>query len=127
MPRTTIDFDAVRNVGLALPGVEESTAFGFPALKVRGKLLACVPANRSAEPGSLLVRVDFDDRAALLAEAPDVYYVTDHYAGYTAVLVRLSRINPEILRDLLGMAYKFVTGNRAPDSPGRKRRKLRRS
>jgi hypothetical protein len=31
--------------------VEESTAYGSPALKVRGKLLACVPAHRSAEPG----------------------------------------------------------------------------
>jgi len=34
--------------------VEESTAYGSPALKVRGKLLACVPVHRSAEPGSPL-------------------------------------------------------------------------
>ncbi len=26
-------------------------------------------------------------RAELLAAAPDVYYVTDHYVGYSAVLV----------------------------------------
>ena len=109
MPKSTIDFDAVRNIGLALPGVEESTAYGFPALKIRGKLLACVPANRSAELDSLVVRVSFDDRAHLLAEAPDVYYVTDHYVDYDAVLVRLSRVNLDVLRDLLGMAYKFVT------------------
>src|SRR5208337_2187751 len=89
MPRKTINFDTVRNIGLALPGVEESTAYGQPALKIHGKLLACVPANRSAEPGSLVIRVDFDDRAELLAADPDVYYVTDHYAGYSAVLVRL--------------------------------------
>ena len=122
MPRSTINFDTVRNIGLTLPGVEESTAYGFPALKVRGKLLACVPASRSAEPGSLVVRVDFDDRAELLAADPDVYYVTDHYVGYNAVLVRLSRVNPDVLRDLLGMAYKFVTRKAAPRSPGRKRR-----
>ena len=122
MPRSTINFDTVRNIGLTLPGVEESTAYGFPALKVRGKLLACVPASRSAEPGSLVVRVDFDDRAELLAADPDVYYVTDHYVGYTAVLVRLSRVNPDVLRDLLGMAYKFVTRKAAPRSPRRKRR-----
>lgn len=123
MPRSTIDFDTVRNIGLALPGVEESTAYGQPALKIHGKLLACVPANRSAEPGSLAVRVDFDDRAELLAADPDAYYVTDHYVGYTAVLVRLSRVNSDVLRDLLGMAYKFVTRNAAPRSPARKRRK----
>ena len=122
MPRSTIDFDTVRNIGLALPGVEESTAYGFPALKVQGKLLACVPANRSAEPGSIVVRVDFDDRAELLAAAPDVYYIADHYADYSAVLVRLSRVNPGVLRDLLGMAHKFVTAQVGPRSPARKRR-----
>jgi hypothetical protein len=124
MPRSTINFDTVRNIGLALPDVEESTAYGLPALKIHGNLLACVPANRSAEPASLVVRVDFDDRAELLAADPDVYYLTDHYADYTGVLVRLSRVNPDVLRDLLGMAYKFVTRNAAPRSPARKRRKL---
>jgi hypothetical protein len=70
-------------------------------LKVRGKLLACVPTHRSAEPNSLVVRVGFDDRAELLAAAPDIHYVTDHYLGYSAVLVRLSRVTPDVLRDLL--------------------------
>ena len=112
MPRSTVNFDTVRKIGLALPGVEESTAYGAPALKVRGKLLACVPIHRSAEPGSLLVRIDLDNRAELLAAAPDVYYVTDHYLNYSAVLVRLSRVTPDVLRDLLGMAHKFVTGRR---------------
>ena len=87
--------------------------------------MACEPANRSAEPGSLAVCVDFDDRAQLLAEAPAVYYVTDHYVGYEMVLVRLSRVNPDVLRDLLGMAYKFVTSKATIRSPSRKRRGLR--
>jgi hypothetical protein len=124
MPRKrAVDFETVRKIGLALPGVEESTAYGSPALKVRGKLLACVPAHRSAEPGSLVVRVGFDDRAELLAADPDVYYVTDHYLNYTAVLVRLSRVTPDVLRDLLGMAHKFVTSREARRSPSRSPRK----
>jgi hypothetical protein len=125
MRRSTIDFDTVRTIGLLLPGVEESTAYGFPALKLRGQLLACVPANRSAEPNSLVVRTDLDDRAELLAANPDVYYVTDHYVGFSAVLVRLSLVNHDVLRDLLGMAYKFVTRNAAPQSPARRRRRHR--
>jgi hypothetical protein len=120
---STIDFDTVRQIGLKLPGVEQSTAYGAPALKVGGKLLACVPTHRSAEPGSLVVRVDFNDRAELLAAAPDVYYVTDHYLGYSAVLVRLSRVTPDVLRDLLGMAHKFVTTHAGRRSPSRNRRK----
>jgi hypothetical protein len=123
MARSTINFDTVRSIGLALPGVEDGTAYGQLALKAHGKLLACVPTHRSAEPGSLVVKVDFNDRAQLLAEAPDVYYVTEHYVGYPSVLVRLSRVNPDVLRDLLGMAYKFVTRKAASRSPARKRRK----
>jgi len=118
-----MNFDTVRKVGLALPGVAEGTAYGSPALKVRGKLLACVPVNPSVEPGSLMVRVDFDDRAELLAAAPDVYYLTDHYLNYSAVLVRLSRVTPDILRDLLRMAHKFVTADAARHPPSRHRRK----
>ena len=121
MPRSRIDFDSVRKIGLTLPGVEQSVTYGVPALKVNGKLLACIPINRSAEPDSLAVRVDFDDRADLLAEQPDIYYVTDHYAPYNMVLVRLCRVSPDVLRDLLGMAHKFVTRNVARRSPARKR------
>jgi hypothetical protein len=123
MPRSKTNFDTVRKIGLTLPGVEESTAYGSPALKLHGKLLACVPAHRSAEPGSLAVRVDFDDRAQLLADAPEVYYVTDHYLDYNAVLVRLSRVTPDVLRELLSMAHKFVTAHAARRSPSRHRPK----
>jgi len=119
MPRRTINFDAVRKIGLALPNVEASTAWGAPALKVRGKLMACVPTHHSAEPDSLMVRVGVDDRSELLAAAPDVYYVTDHYLGYTAVLVRLSRVTPDVRRDLLGTAHKFVTAHEARRSTSR--------
>jgi hypothetical protein len=123
MPRRTIDFETVRKIGLALPGVEYSTMHGVPALKVQGKLLACIPVNRSAEADSLAVRVDFDDRADLLVEQPDVYYMTDHYVGYNMVLVRLSRVSPDVLKDLLGMAHKFVTRKAARRSPARRPRK----
>ncbi len=122
MARSTVSFDTVRSIALEMPGVEDSTAYGNLALKAHGKLLACVPTHRSAEPNSLVIKVDFGDRAALLAEAPDVYYVTEHYVGYPSVLVRLSRVTPDVLRDLLGMAYKFVTRKGAPRSPARKRR-----
>ena len=123
MPKSTIDFDTARKIGLTLPGVKASTAWGAPALKVRGKLLACVPTHHSAEPGSLMIRVDFGDRTELLAAAPDIYYVTDHYLGYTAVLVRLSCVRPDVLRDLLGMAHKFVAAHEARSLPSRSRRK----
>jgi len=109
MPGNKINFDTVRNIGLALPHVEEGTTYRSPALKVRGKLLTCLPIHKSAEPGSLAVCVDFEQRAELMAAAPDTYYLTDHYVNYPVVLVRLSRIQLDALRDLLDMAWRFVT------------------
>ena len=67
MRKNKTDFDAVRKIGLALPGVEESTAYGSAALKLGGKLLACMASHRSAEPSTLVVRVNFEDRDALIA------------------------------------------------------------
>src|SRR6266849_5381998 len=112
MPKNKINFDTVRKIALGLPDVEESTTYGSPALKVRGKLLACIPIHKSAEPDSLAVRIDFDRRAELLSVAPEVYYLTDHYVSYPVVLVRLSRIHSDSLRDLLGMAWRFVTAKK---------------
>ncbi len=108
-----VTFDTVRKMGLRLPDVEESTGFGMPALKVRGQLLACPAINKSAEPGSIVVRIAFDQRDELIAGDPDTYYLTDHYRPYPSVLVRLSKIRPDALQDLLGMAWKFVTTKKA--------------
>ena len=63
MSKAKVTFDTVREIGLALPDVEEATIYRLPALKVRGKLLACLAVHKSAEPGSLAVRMDFDQRA----------------------------------------------------------------
>jgi hypothetical protein len=111
-PRVTLK--DVWSIGAAFPGVEKSTAYGSPALKAmgaRGKLeiMACVPTHKSAEPGSLMVRIDRRERAALLEEAPELYYAPEHYLNYDAVLVRVEQITPELLRDLLTMAYHFVS------------------
>lgn len=77
MPSKKIDFDVVRRIALALPDVEESTIHGAPSLKLRGRLLMCPALNRSADPNTLAIRVDFDQRADLIAAEPSIYYVTD--------------------------------------------------
>ncbi len=103
-----LDFDTVRKLGLALPNVVDATAYGAPALKLGGKLLACVPTNKSAEPGSIVVHINLEQRAELLREQPDIYYITDHYAPYPTVLVRLSKITRSDLNELLRDACRFV-------------------
>jgi len=112
MAGTVLTFDTVRKIGLALEDVAESTMYGAPALKAHGKLLACVPVNKSAEPNSAAFRIDFALRAALLKKSPKVYYVTDHYVNYPMVLVRLSRIRPKELRELVGLAWSFAASKK---------------
>ncbi|MGH9220995.1 MAG: MmcQ/YjbR family DNA-binding protein, partial [Vicinamibacterales bacterium] len=95
-------------IALALPEVEEGTSWGASAFKLRGKMIACQPTNKAAESDSLVVMLDFAKRDELLAAEPDVYYLKEHYVGYPCLLVRLKKIHHDGLRDLIGMARKYV-------------------
>ena len=115
-----ISFETVREIGCRFAHVEEAAMYGKPALKVKGKMFVCMASHRSAEPESLVVRVDFEQRADLLAADPNVYYITDHYMNYSSVLVRLARVSPDVLRDLLSMAYRFVVSETTRSSKAKK-------
>ena len=97
-------FEPVRRAVTGLPEVEESTSYGTPSLKVRGKFL-----TRLKEDGETIVlRVDFDSRDAMMRVQPDVFYLTDHYRDYPAVLVRLKAVNRAQLSELLADAWRLV-------------------
>ena len=110
MPRAkpSSTFDTVRALARSLPDVEEGTAWGTPAIKLRGRLLAGIASNKAAEPNTLFVCVGFDQRDAMIADDPETYYLKDHYVGYPCVLVRLAKIHPDALRDLLQAGRRFV-------------------
>jgi len=102
-------FEAVRAVGLTLPDVEATTRYdGSPVLKVRGVFLAGLAMHGSAEPATLVVRMDLEERDWLLEDAPDTYYVTDYYRSYPIVLVRLSRIDRDALHDVLSVSWRLA-------------------
>jgi hypothetical protein len=102
-------FEVVRTVGLALPDVEATTKYdGSPVLRVGGAFMAGLATHASAEPDTLIVRTDPDDRVNLLEDAPETYYLTDYYAPHPVVLVRLSRIDREALRDLLSVSRRLT-------------------
>ena len=120
MPRGCT-FKTVESIGRTLPGVEVTTTWGKPTLKVGGKMFVCIASHKSAEPNTLVVMMDFAHRDALIEDDPDTYYLKDHYLNYPCVLVRLSRVRADALRDLVTGAYRFMTA-KIERSKGRRRR-----
>src|ERR1700726_2502498 len=98
---TRSSFKTVESIGRSLPEAEETTTWGQPALKVRGKMFVCIASHKSAEPDALVVMMDFADRDALIEDDPGTYSLKEHYVNYPCVLVRLSRIGADSVRDLI--------------------------
>lgn len=101
---SSVTFEQVRRVALALPGVEDGTSYGTPALKVRGKLLARLHQSIDC----LVLRADFLDRQILMQSAPDVFFMTDHYRDYPWILVRFSSVEARELPSLIERAWRLV-------------------
>ncbi|MFC3256592.1 MmcQ/YjbR family DNA-binding protein [Paenibacillus sepulcri] len=94
-----------------MPGVEEGSAYGTPAFRVRGKLLA-----RLLEDGETLVlRTDFEARDILMQVNPDVFHITDHYRSYPYVLVNLPVVGPAELQELLEQAWRSCAPKKLQD------------
>lgn len=92
----------------ALPGVEDGSAYGTPALRVRGKFWL-----RLREDGeTLAVKIPFDDREVLLRADPAAFFLTDHYLGYPAVLIRLAKVRRGQLADVLERSWRAVAPRR---------------
>ena len=108
MPHSS-SFETVESIGRTLPDVEVTTTWGQPTLKVRGKMFVCIASHKSAEPNTLVVMMDFADRDALVEDDPGTYYLKEHYLNYPCVLVRLSRVGADALRDLITGAHRFVS------------------
>ena len=99
----------MRTVGLALPGVEATTNWaGQPVLKAGGSFMAGMASHRSAEPGTLVVRCDMDDRDRFIEDAPETYYITDYYSPYPLVLIRLAQLDPSALTELLSTSRRMA-------------------
>jgi hypothetical protein len=124
--RRSVTFDDVRAIALSMPEVEETTAYGMPAFKAGKTRFAGQPVQRAdVDPHTLGVMVSFEERERLLAARPDIYYLTEHFANYPAVLARLTAMTKVELRELLGTAWRHAMERQRPAkkkrgaSPGR--------
>jgi hypothetical protein len=97
-------WDDVVAIGTRLPGVEVTTSYGTPSLKVSGGFMC----RLRTEPDALVLRVaDLGEREALLQGQPEAFFTTPHYDGHASVLVRLEAVDPEELAELLEEAWRL--------------------
>jgi len=97
-------FDWMRAVAseLELPGTVEATWLGRPCLRVRGKSFV-----GSKDGKALVVYCPVDDKEMLLEAAPEIYFQTDHYKGYPAVLIRPECIKRSELKLRIERAWRM--------------------
>jgi hypothetical protein len=91
-----------------LPAVEEGLSYGSPSLKVMGKFLA-----RVREPDILVLMCALEEKEFLMQTSPEVYFETDHYKGWPAVLIRLSKIKDDVLMHRLRVAWRMQAPKKA--------------
>ena len=86
-----------------LDGVERSTSYGTPALKVKDRAFV-----RLLDSDTLVLQCPLEQKVLLMEISPDIYYETDHYIGYEALLMRLSAVSDEELSLRLEDAWRFM-------------------
>jgi hypothetical protein len=118
-------FHRLKQAAAGLPDVEEAISYGTPSLKVRGKGFC-----RVKDADTVVVMVSHEEKELLLEAAPDIYFETNHYKGWPAVLVRIRAITDEELAHRLKQAWllkapktlarKLASGSGTADTPKKK-------
>jgi hypothetical protein len=103
-------FAVAAKVAGRFEGIEVSTSYGTPAIKVKGKFMARL---RTEAEGWLAIKCDFVDREILLQAAPHVFHLTPHYENYPMVLVDLAVIDKGALLEVIERAWRMTASPKA--------------
>lgn len=99
-----LTYAQIKQIGLALPGVEESTSYGTPAPKVRGKLMLRLKEDLA----TVVLRTSWEAREQLMVLYPESFYITDHYRNHPWVLLRLSSTPAFSIEQMIVGAWRLV-------------------
>jgi hypothetical protein len=110
-PRLT--YAAFERMLLTWPGVELSTSYGRPSLKVKGKFFTWVKEDGDS---IALGGIDFDERDMLLETQGDVFYITEHYRNSRYVLMRLSKADPAMVEARLRRRWSEIAPKKLRDA-----------
>ena len=94
-----VTWERVAELARELPEIEETTSWGKPSFKVRGKTFAGLSTRQE---GAMWARCDRDERPLLVASNPDAYRLTPHFErspGY--LLIWLDFVAEDEVRERL--------------------------
>lgn len=105
-----VDESEVRAAALSLPGAYEQASYeGRPTWRTKPRIFAAINPQEEA----LVVWADSEEeKGALIAADPTVFFTTSHYDGYAIVLARLSALDGATAMELITDSWRL----RAPRS-----------
>ena len=102
-----------------LPGAVQDPPESREVVRVKGKPIAYPAMSARSRPDGygdeetfLIVRCEYSERAALLADDPATFFVTPHYETYPGVIVRLATVPAAQLEELLFDAWRAAAPKR---------------
>ena len=95
------DIKRAARLAASLPGVELSTWYGTPGAQGRRQ----GDSRGSRRPGFWSCSARSRPRQHLFATAPEIFFETDHYKGWPALLVRMEAIDDATLAHRIEVAW----------------------
>jgi hypothetical protein len=98
----------LRELALSLPEVEERETWGEPTFRVRGKIFLILSTDNKGAS----IKASLANQDALIRLHPEVFSVS-HYTGrFGWVNAKLSKIDPDLLRELVIAAWRRTASKR---------------
>src|SRR5437588_4418933 len=107
------DADDVRRLALSLPEVEEIDSDGFDFRVADKGFVWSYPERGPGQPRRIRTDIavlyvgDEAEKQALLLGEPDKFFTTPGYDGFPLVMLRLARVDPGRLAELVTDAWRM--------------------
>ena len=99
----------LRELALGLPGAEERETWGHPTFRVRDKIFS----SMSDDAAIATVKASPEDQAVLVGNDPETFGIASHVGRYGWTTIRLDRVDPDELRELVVEAWRRTAPKRA--------------
>jgi hypothetical protein len=98
----------VRDLALSFPETEERETWGHPTFRVREKMFMGMAGDET----TVTVKAAKEAQAALTGSEPDTFFVPSYVGQHGWVGVRLERVDPEELAELIEDAWRATAPKR---------------